>query len=556
MFGCLAQEETESSGDEIEDDDANNLSYVGEAAYDLLRKEHNRHWHACWNVTSGRVVDLHPTPLPGPGQRIDDLPEPHDQPFCSRMCEIMSRTQHWCDICSLSPPNGLFMDKFKQALADIAVNAQSKDEDDPIIVRMMFGNIIGQPVNCDAVMRQLTADLDEDANVNLWVGAWRTGVSWNHAKIIAADGRYLHTGGHNLWYRHYNKLDPIHDLSFELEGRVAHDGHLFANKQWKFIEDQQNGFIGKVVSHLPDGVPTPLQTRVTVSQWPEDIDEFAPEYAKDCVPHVGIVDRHVPIITMGRFGAMLRKDRPSDDAFVAMFDSAQKIIHMALQDLGPITLPEIPGPITVPGCVWPKAYLEAFGRAIWVREVDIEIVLSNPRSIPDNLSPTEANYGNGWTCADVASEIIKTIKDQFGDVDDEDLREKVSENLRVCYIKQNQCTTWPTGKTLGYHAKHFIIDDMAYYIGSQNLYIADLAEWGVLVDSKEETQRAMEIYWYPIWKDSFTGTDCDVEDVMDGLDIDRSGGSTMFMDDETKQLVKQAQKAASNVPDDDADMYE
>merc|ERR1719422_2903374 len=127
-----------------------------------------------------------------------------------------------------------------------------------------------------------------------------------------------------------------------------------------------------------------------------------------------------------------------------MFDSAQEIIHMALQDLGPITLPGIPGPTPVPGCVWPQAYLKAFGRAIWEREVDVEIVLSNPGSIPDNLSPTEANYGNGWSCADVAAEIIRTIKDQFSDVEDDDLREKVRDNLRVCFLKQNHSTVWRT----------------------------------------------------------------------------------------------------------------
>merc|ERR1712113_753253 len=114
---------------------------------------------------------------------------------------------------------------------------------------------------------------------------------------------------------------------------------------------------------------------------------------------------------MGRYGALLKKARPSDDAIVAMFDSAQHVIRMALQDLGPICLPGVPGPIAVPGCVWPKAYLDALGRAIWDRGVDVEIMLSNPNSQPDGLGMTEANYGNGWTCADVACEIIKTIED-------------------------------------------------------------------------------------------------------------------------------------------------
>ena len=42
------------------------------------------------------------------------------------------------------------------------------------------------PVNCDRIRDQLTSKLDGDANIHLWVGAWRRGVSWNHAKIIVS----------------------------------------------------------------------------------------------------------------------------------------------------------------------------------------------------------------------------------------------------------------------------------------------------------------------------------------------------------------------------------
>lgn len=42
------------------------------------------------------------------------------------------------------------------------------------------------PVNCNGVRDMLTKGLPDDANINLWVGAWRKGVSWNHAKIIVS----------------------------------------------------------------------------------------------------------------------------------------------------------------------------------------------------------------------------------------------------------------------------------------------------------------------------------------------------------------------------------
>jgi phosphatidylserine/phosphatidylglycerophosphate/cardiolipin synthase-like enzyme len=397
------------------------------------------------------------------------------------------------------------------------------------------------PVNCDAILKKLTMKIPKDSDINMWVGAWRKGVSWNHAKIIAVDGIYLHTGGHNMWDPHYLKDSPVHDLSFELKGRVAHDGHLFANEQWAFIESIQSTCCGQFVDKLPDSLPLVAKTRVTVSEFPiGQTTEFPPMYKKRFVPKREREDDDVPLITMGRYGSVLSYYRPSDDAFIAMFDSAKKIIRLALQDLGPVRIPKTT--ITVPGCKWPHSTLGALARAIWLRGVDVEIALSNPLSIPGGLGPTEAQYGNGWTCVDVAAELIKAIRKQFPSAPDADLRKKVEENLRVCFIRRKVGNKYETGMTLGMHAKHFIVDDVCTYIGSQNLYICDLAEWGVVVDHKEQVKKLKAEYWDPLWQNSYTGEDCDVQEVMDSLDIYRDGENPIFASTETK---KQQQMAAA-----------
>ena len=538
----------EDSGHETIDVDAVGLSHVGQAAYELLRTKHEDHHNQQWNVTHGRVVgDLHQTPRmawPGPEEGPHD--DGHDDWFPEAMADIMKRTQVWCDVCSLGPPDGLFMERFKEALAVIAENAADRPADQPVIVRMMFGNIIGMPVNCNGIIKKLTADLPPDANLHLWVGAWRRGVSWNHAKIIAVDGRYLHTGGHNLWDAHYLKYDPVHDLSLEMEGAVAHDGHLFANRQWRFIERRQETLLGTIGDKLPDYMPQATKVRVTVSEWPRKVaSEHPPSYRRTfkLVPKYDAraIEGRVPIITMGRYGTLEKKDRPSDDAFLAMLDASQTIVRLALQDLGPVCLPGTK--IALPGCTWPRTYLRTLGRAIWERGVDVEIALSNPGSIPAGLSPTEACYGNGWTCVDVAAEIIRTIRDQFPDADDDHIRTKVAENLRVCFLREKRGSTWEGGMSMGMHAKHFIVDDVATYIGSQNLYVCDLAEWGVVIDDAAQTQKFMEEYWTPMWTYSYTGEDCDVQEVMDGLDIDRDGDDPSDLDEDTRKLMMAAEKA-------------
>jgi len=46
----------------------------------------------------------------------------------------------------------------------------------------------------------------------------------------------------------------------------------------------------------------------------------------------------------------------------------------------------------------------------------------------------------------------------------------------VCYLRGKRGRHWDDGMTMGLHSKHFIVDDVCTYIGSQNLYICDLAE--------------------------------------------------------------------------------
>jgi phosphatidylserine/phosphatidylglycerophosphate/cardiolipin synthase-like enzyme len=389
------------------------------------------------------------------------------------------------------------------------------------------------------------------------VGAWRNGASWNHAKLIAVDGKYLHTGGHNLWHAHYLEHSPVHDLSLELAGKIAHCGHLYANAHWEYIERKQSKFIGRIVDALPDALPTVLKMRMTITEFPHgDASEFPPSYRRSLVPkydNLGDSIRHlddsiredgaINMIAIGRKGQIGDCDKSSDSAFIAMIESAKKIIRMGLQDLGPVCIPGTK--VALPGCTWPHQYLSAIGKVIWTKGVDVEIVLSNPGSIPGGLSGTEANYGNGWSCVDVAAEIIKEIRKQFPDADDADLRQKVAENLRICFLRSAAGNAWADGNTKGMHAKHFIVDDVTCYVGSQNLYVCDLAEWGVVIDNAEQVRKIKRDYWDVMWKYSYTGEDVDVQEVMDGLEIDRDGADPSTL---TPKQRAEAAKKTSHLP--------
>ena len=90
-----------------------------------------------------------------------------------------------------------------------------------------------------------------------------------------------------------------------------------------------------------------------------------------------------------------------------------------------------------------------------------------------------------------------------------------------------------------HEAKHFIVDDICCYIGSQNLYICDLAEWGVVIDNEDSTLSIKQQYWDPMWKCSYVIDDCEVDKVMDGLKISREAEGQYEL---TKLQIEQAKQ--------------
>ena len=388
------------------------FSHVGQAVYQTLRRKHFWYHKSLWNVSTGRVVAIHATPHVRPPEDLNrkafasstavtppsststsriqqqqqrlplPLPPGHTDWFPEHLGNLVSRTEEWCDILNLGPPDGLFLHHFAKALQQL--HAKNK----PIVIRMMFGHVLGMPINCKAVVRRLTSNLPaENTKLRLWVGAWRKGVSWNHSKIVAVDGFVVLTGGHNLWDLHYLRSNPVHDVSIELEGQVAQDAHFYANEQWKFLEKMDNSCFGSCITKVQDYAPVIFKTYVSLRRFPLTAPRHPPNYVKQLLLRGRFPRRaeQVPIISMGRNGALTRfQRRPSDDAIVAMLDSATTSCKLALQDLGPVTIPGTK--ITVPGCVWPHAYLSALGRILWQRNVKIQLILSNPQSVPGGLT--------------------------------------------------------------------------------------------------------------------------------------------------------------------------
>lgn len=497
-----------------------------------MKSKHTRYQGICWNVTHGKVVgELGQSP-PGmyfdpPNYITDENKMTHSDGLPERMGEIISRAERWVDYSSLGPPDGKFLAEIAKGIKAIA------DSGNKVTIRVLTGNIIGVPTDndalCEALLNHPGCEVPDDANISMWVGSWRKDVSWNHSKIIAVDGKYLFTGGHNSWDKHYLQWNPVKDVSMELKGEVTDDAHVFLNRMWEYIIKKDKA--SAIQRLMPDWVPMIRQSRIGVCQWPPTEEPYPPMYERseqmplmDAVVELG----DIPMISMGRYGALhhdAATANPSDSAIAAMLASAQKSIKMSLQDLGPLAIPFPDGLSPIPGGVWPKEYLREIARAIYERGVDVHIVVSNPNSLPSNLNMFQANYGNGWTCEDVEAEIIRAMKENCEDFIEERAAGLLDVNLKMAFMR-GSCGSqdWKERTKTANHAKFFCVDDISYYLGSQNLYIANLAEWGVVVDNEEQTQQILEEYWNKVWRRSYEDVvekDANVDNVMARNQIDR-----------------------------------
>jgi hypothetical protein len=59
-----------------------------------------------------------------------------------------------------------------------------------------------------------------------------TKMTWNHSKIIAADGAEALVGGHNLNMDLFNSYPPVHDVSVAVHGEAALGSQQFLDRMW------------------------------------------------------------------------------------------------------------------------------------------------------------------------------------------------------------------------------------------------------------------------------------------------------------------------------------
>jgi phosphatidylserine/phosphatidylglycerophosphate/cardiolipin synthase-like enzyme len=334
------------------------------------------------------------------------------------------------------------------------------------------GTISGQEVSASALLKSLTRDLDPAGTVKVAVGSYRDGLtSWDHAKIVSADGSEAIVGGHNMWTKHYLDKNPVHDVSMRVRGSAATHASHYADQIW--------GFTCK---------PSGVFSTSDVQSFPQGTNGCDAKFALS--PSAG--GGHAPVFAAGRLGAI--GDESSDDAILAMVQAARTRVRLSLQDLGP------PSAIGVPLGSWPEGYMSAIVGAIG-RGADVFLVLSNKGAVPGGLHAGSATYSNGYTVEDALQKIFEHAQ-KHPELLGGDARAALCAKLHIAPLRAGPDDAWADGNVFANHAKLVMVDDRALYIGSQNWYAANLAEFGYIVDDVAAAKDLNAEYYDRLWEAS------------------------------------------------------
>ncbi len=389
---------------------------------------------------------------------------PADQ-LVDRVYRLMVSADQQLDISSLSMPTGRFYEAMINALAQLSLKPT------PVRVRFLFSSLDSVQPNFlnppERILQQIADDINgrggeaEALHLNLaWLSTSR--LSWNHAKILIADRSLMINGGHNWWDADYLGQAPVFDVSLELSGMAASKTQDFFDLMWS-------------------------KTR-KFAAYPSEKGPVDPIQQMSSEPVPG-----VPVIGIGRLGVL--GNNAADDALVALLEAAEQRILMSQQDL------------FAPLFSWLRSSwaLDALIDAL-LRGVQVDIVQSNKGPF----------LGYGMVDAQTAFDQIIRLGERrarrlgLDAIHGRSIRSQLCAGLRVASFRFNaDVDRWLDDSPLANHAKLMVVDDAAFYVGSQNFYPANLQEHGLIVSDEALTASLLQDYWQPLWQESqFTSASC------------------------------------------------
>jgi hypothetical protein len=431
-----------------------------------------------------QVVEFLPTPeLWGHNPAVNDY-EPTATNLRTALQSLASRVEHTLDISTLKPlPDGLFLDALRDGIASAAKTKQ-------FVVRVMVGVYYPLTPFVDPTpdIFRFIEGLQAPQHIPVYIGAMQSGwTSWNHSKLVMRDGSEAISGGHNQWSDTYCQFAPVHDCSIRLSGPAVAVAQSFLNLQWQMLSRYSR---------------TAQSTK-----WYWSRLKVAGRYYDNALPRIQIsaapASGTTQVLALGRLGAKLvpsgNAPNASRNARVAAMRLAQHDIKLSQQMLGS----------TGSGGV-DDEFFEALCARI-AAGVTATIIISD-----DGASNASGVGYSGYGVAQTSALIAKAVGRISGKTG-ADLAQWLQQHVHVGPVRmwdkqpsdpQGQMWKWRNDSKAiepANHAKVYIVDDSAYYVGSDNAYPIlnnpdGLQEFGFLVHGATETAAFLDSYWNPFWR--------------------------------------------------------
>lgn len=391
---------------------------------------------------------------------------------------LVASAEHSVDIATLTPlPDDLFLAALRDGIQQAAQAGRN------VVVRVLAGVYHPFPMNdLLAFLEKLQAPKAVPVYVGAMMSDW---VSWNHAKLIIVDGKHAIAGGHNMWTSTYCRFAPMHDVSVRISGPAVTVAQNFLNAQWTRIA---------TYSRTPDA-----------TKWYWSRLKYGGEIYPNALPRI---QSAVPagtgstrVLSLARMGSNLMEPSPSANASrtarIAAARRAKSHIRFSQQMLGATLSPVDP------------ELINAFGQHVADRK-ELSIIISDTGASNGSGAPY-SGYGVTDT-AKLLAAVVGRITGLRGPALAQHMARYVHVGPIRIYDRQPgdpgaQSWKWRKGSTAiepGNHAKVYIIDEEAFYVGSDNAYSIllnahGLQEFGFLISGADETRRFISEYWDKAW---------------------------------------------------------
>ena len=465
---------------------------------------------------------------------VAELARASVQALADTISEMIAGAEEQVDILSLNPADGVFHAAIKRGLRTLAKT------DRLVSIRFLFGWVPTQ--DSVAAFRADLATFCQAQGISTRQFTFKIGqyysykhLFWNHAKIVAVDGKVALVGGHNLWDSAYGKYPPVHDISVHVTGGAAEGAHGYADFLWKnagiylvvwTINDKYEviELEGGDPREHPGDAPVELldmsavrgPSRRTPSEH-ADMSGYGPQVE---LVDFGAVARAKEqrraatgrVMSIGRCGGLAGGAyNASDIAKRTIILNARHSLKFCQQDL---LFRGTAGKADHHVCQWiAQALLANPG-------LNVQIVVS-----PLDGSGAGDPYSWGSGAVGTHALLCEIIRDQahdgmraaeaigrlhvapfcFTDVafDTEGDDYKWPDVPKAVWVRRFGTDVPLPGPTKyrpapGNHAKVFIADDTVVYVGSDNLYPHDLAEFGYLIEG-DLVPVFIGSYWDQVW---------------------------------------------------------